>query len=438
MMVKFCSLSVLLAFVTIKFIDCVILDLHENEFPSCIDIFTGTFNGGGVYRMFHSRNELIRTIHYGGHILATTRFHRALPEDIYVQEYKRDGISIISLHIFFNRSTKTSANSYYQIAGGHIRIIGRDKKLEFVGGPIYLSIDVNVTKYHPLIVKTMIGSPLHKHIWQLATAKHFTDHQSKISRLRFRQEVYYMSPVLNIDTEQSDYLPPTALIGQFSKVQVSKHDGVIEVSLKRLRASFCQLIQIPPTIDNIFKPCRIISLPHYYNHLDLTIKVNRHVTLTIDVASLEVNVPDLIILSNLKRGNWIYTQYTVVPITDQRFVLHKVINSQMAFTLYEAQEHCYVSYVELFKHIIHGWQYVVINIKQASNIITPGPTEFIDVKRIYMLTEISAGAIYVDLSMTLPKEHLDILYNINVMDEQPSIDQPAAPANIDVMQCDEQ
>ncbi|ORM41277.1 uncharacterized protein BXIN_0859 [Babesia sp. Xinjiang] len=52
----------------------LVLDLSHTSFPSCIDVFEGTFTGGGMYRMFHSNGARIAIVRYGDQALGLSKY----------------------------------------------------------------------------------------------------------------------------------------------------------------------------------------------------------------------------------------------------------------------------------------------------------------------------------------------------------------------------
>ncbi|GFE53602.1 spherical body protein, putative [Babesia ovis] len=387
----------------------IILDIKDEINIPGAEIYYGRFKDRGIYKLFYSNDNSITAIKYGEQMVGSVLYRRPTPVDIYVQEYKRGDIRIISVHIYNSRSNKLYSSSYYHIQDEHCYLTTRDRKINFVGNVVYLEVDVHSEKVHPLVKKVGNGD---YNIWKSLTAS-YGDYR-KALRLRFNNEKHVLNPILHIENTSARSAPPNALFGLFARVKWKPGDKVIKVWIRRGRFLTPLSIRIPPTVNNIFKPRNITRMPYYFRDLASHFQPVIPIHLVIDISSHEVNTPYLIIMANLERGQWLYTQYTVVPLVDQLFLSHMVVNSHVNSELYRVRENEFVSHVELFKNSDSRIQYVVVNVTKYINHSLPPYRITTEIKRLYKLYCMDGNWGYLDLTDSITDEYLDILYNIPV------------------------
>ncbi|ORM41426.1 uncharacterized protein BXIN_2503 [Babesia sp. Xinjiang] len=174
-------------------------------------------------------------------------------------------------------------------------------------------------------------------------------------------------------------------------------------------------LYLPPVEDGIFKPRNIIDASYKFIGSKTPSHPSKYISLYIDISSTQTSQADVIVLANLKRGDWLYTQYTVVPLREQRFVLLSVINSAQNCEIYRTADDLFVTHVEVFEHVTHYWQYVVVNIKVVDAGSSSRINTYIDAKRLYVRHVQEQGIVYFDVTDEDLSLHLEMIYNINTL-----------------------
>ncbi|ORM39838.1 uncharacterized protein BXIN_0194 [Babesia sp. Xinjiang] len=185
--------------------------------------------------------------------------------------------------------------------------------------------------------------------------------------------------------------------------------------IKYGRAHLAFTVQIPPTENGIFKPKSIIECPYVLRQPYTVAEHVRH--LNIDISDCSNANIDVIILGNIRRGCWIYTQFNIVPLRNSPYVLVKVTNSKYQCDIYEATDGAMVTHVELFDHAEHGWQYVVINIgrRTSENIRRMSMSKEM---KVYKRIDGDDNIVYFDLSNFWVDPYIEMLYNIDTGEPQ--------------------
>ncbi|ORM41415.1 uncharacterized protein BXIN_2571 [Babesia sp. Xinjiang] len=390
-------------------IEGCILDVSQTAFPPHVDIFEGKFGRGGIYRMFHSKCSTIRLVTYGDRILSILKHRNAVVRDVYVQVYTIDNHTIISITRVLGDNNRTYT-SFHEVIGTTVKFSSRRVKESIVTSPISLRLDIDTDKVHPFIA-TICGCAEHRFkTWSvLPSHKNYLD-EGTIARLRNGSGVFVISPVINIDKQfRNRYSPPTSLSSFSNEVRVSPTGETVTIWIKYMNALKPFLILIPPVEMGIFKPANIFRNPYVFAaqcpHGDLS----RPVGVTIDISSKESDVEHLVVLADLRRGCWLYTQYSLVPLLEQSLVSVTVMNSEN-YQIYKVTPDSIVTHVEVFNHVKHGWQYVVVNIKKLEG------HDALDIQKVYKRIDVDGGLAYFDLDNFWSEPYLDMLYNIDTLD----------------------
>ncbi|ORM42248.1 uncharacterized protein BXIN_1514 [Babesia sp. Xinjiang] len=397
-------------------INSVTLDISKTEFPACIDIFEGTFKNGGVYRMFHSNGPPIAHVTYGKVLLGPLTNGKIPIRDIYVQHYKRGDRSIVAISHMNAIRKRVVTTRFYATNGTVCRTTNMDVKEEFVGNHILVPVNIYAEKVHPFIGAAYTDGQCQTKQWSVLSPRAKCNRHDDMGCIRFRMESVFISPVINIDQQFRDHnSPPPSLSSHSTTVQVAPEGDAVTTWIKNGSHRVSYLIKLPPTENAIFRPRQIIDPLHNLpKHVTPTSHILKHININVDISSIETNVPEIVILANLRRGDWLYTQYSFTPIIDLRYIRVKVLNSEHSCELYETDGEAFVTHVEVFDHVKSGLQYVVVNITTPGrDRVLIGP-QFENIKRVYKRIYGEEGVVYFDINQVWLEPYLDMLYNIPI------------------------
>eukprot|EP00371_Babesia_bovis_P001269 XP_001609916.1 hypothetical protein [Babesia bovis T2Bo] len=292
------------------------------------------------------------------------------------------------------------------------KISVRDKH-EFIGSPVSLAITLHSDQNHPFIVKTLME-------WNGTTFTHYKTSRNRRSLrtrllewLRYLDHNFYLSPIFNIDgnnSGSSDISP--SLISRAREVLTNVQRTELTLIIKNSEI-LCEIeVEIPPTLNGIFKPKRIIKKPYYFNRVKKSRRSYDYDRNVVDIAQIHVIKIEMIVLANIKRGDWLYTQFAIAYIPRRNYERVKVIDSVIKADIYEEGDDEFISHVEVFYNTVNGAQYVVINV---NNIPEGDPQEvetLFKARKIFMVNKLGSGATYIDLNCYDLEPYIDTLYNI--------------------------
>ncbi|ORM41820.1 uncharacterized protein BXIN_0586 [Babesia sp. Xinjiang] len=394
-------------------VQSIILDLSQQEFPPFIDIFVGTFRDGGIYRMFHSHGPRVTVVKYGDHILSGSRRHSSVPIDIYVQDYRHEGRHIISVSRFNPLNWKLVRTTFYEKGSTKCKIINRELKDKFVGGHMSLTLDLDADKVHPYIVPAI--SKKKGDMWYRVALIYSNRGMYTINHMRSPREQITISPILNVDREFRDSnSPPSSLSCHCAKVYISPGGNEMRIFIYHENHIVPYLTKLPPIVNHIFKSQNILNYQCRYAVKRRASTSLQTISIIIDISSTFTSVPDIVILANLKRGDWLYTQHSFLPLSDQNVILVKVVNSEKRCEIYETDDETFVTHVEVFDHVKSSTQYVVVNTTTPSKTAGLGEPRFEKNKRVYKRTYGEEGVVYFDINQVWLEPYLDMLYNIPI------------------------
>ncbi|GFE53199.1 spherical body protein, putative [Babesia ovis] len=167
-------------------------------------------------------------------------------------------------------------------------------------------------------------------------------------------------------------------------------------------------------IDGVFKPENILNDQSNIVNLCADLPKHKDRFTEIDISSTDSNAAELVVLANLRRGCWLYTQYSIMTTIHPRDVFVNVVDSQMGKVLFVTKEDVYVTHVEVFEHIGQGWKYVVVNLKKLDwNNYTNDDS---DIKEVYKRIDDEGNIAYLDLRILCRWPYINMLYNIKIDD----------------------
>eukprot|EP00371_Babesia_bovis_P000953 XP_001609600.1 hypothetical protein [Babesia bovis T2Bo] len=377
------------------------VDLMQPTIPYPVESFEGSFYGGGRFRLIHSSTPSIALVKYGN----LTIFNN-------VQEYRRV-IGLIVSVIDVDRTTNEFGHiRHFEIVDDQLRLINRARKLDFVSGPISLVIDLKSTQLNPLVIKTTKGTNTQYRLTRHCNAKL----RDSISRIRGRNDIFLISPILNIDWLYQTPGGPQSLISSHSvKVDVDVVLQQYTLWIKHKVYVGNYVLSLPPVVNGVFKAQNILD-PSYRNIRPIpTGGAGSTSQLEIDISRFDNSSPEVIVVANLRRGCWLYRQYCIVPFPYPEQVV-KVINSKVQTVIYESSN-VLVTHVEVFDHVGHGWEYVVVNTMKVYDTDINDEFHTETVREVFKRMDSQGPNAYFDLSTICRCPYVKMLYNISVWEQ---------------------
>ncbi|GFE53184.1 spherical body protein, putative [Babesia ovis] len=281
---------------------------------------------------------------------------------------------------------------------------------------IKMSVDMHSGLMHPLILKTIEANGHQRVIYSIA--KLYSRHNRSVSnKIRTMYISYVISPLLNIDkfSGYSDS-PPSSFNSYSSEIYLNIQERRFMVKLTLgAHANKNIIIKIPSYIDGVFKPENILNDQSNIVNLCADLPKHKDRFTEIDISSTDSNAAELVVLANLRRGCWLYTQYSMVPLYGPRYRFIKVVNKKAKQEIYQEGEQMYVTYVEVFDHVHQGWQYVVVNLRKLDgNNYTND--DYGDIKEVYKRIDDEGNIAYLDLRILCRWPYINMLYNIKIDD----------------------
>ncbi|ORM40939.1 uncharacterized protein BXIN_1809 [Babesia sp. Xinjiang] len=411
-------------------IESLMVDVSQPELPPCVDVFEGSFADGGAYRMIHSSDDRITAVSYGRQILNAHGAHIGPIYDVYIQDYRRGNSRIIATSTFTGDNGEFLNTYHCNVIGDQCAHTNRHVKNIFQKSAVYLRLDITKQKCHPFIAYAETNDQYTQYEWYLIKRPRGGEVTHPAGRLVVRFDRFHISPILNIDTVFHDKnLPPSSLSSHCAKLLLVPESNDITIWFQHgVSYSKC-LLRIPPIEDGIFKPKNIVIWPRIIYDGPNPLFLHHSTYINIDISKIETYNEGIIVLANLKRGDWLYTQYSLVPIEGQIYKWVRVTNSKESLELYRVvrDDEC-ITHVEVFDYITHGWQYVVVNIDKAD------ATGTVNFQMLYLRQSGENGVKYFHLGYEWLQPCINMLYNINVVPSSES-DQEYTDVMIDAMHC---
>ncbi|GIX66331.1 uncharacterized protein BcabD6B2_57670 [Babesia caballi] len=391
--------------------DALILNLQQEHPPPGVDVFEGTLYNGGLYRMFHEKSGNVDMIAYGRQLLTHFLLFPTVGRNVYVEHFQTPERTFVAVKVTFEETVHIF-RSNYEIMGDFITKVNSEEKNKHVKG-VFLPVDLANRLRHPYIFEEISRTPVNEHTFTTASRGKKGEALGISSRSR-RSMKYYLKPIINIfGSPKSKDDPPTSLYVNSSKVKITQERRLV-VDIWRQVGVREYTIVIPDPSKEVFKPQNLVRQHDYvFQPPRPVFDQLLHKQIVVDVSSTSTQEREVFILSNLRRGDWLYSQYAVVPHEDQAKRFVSVKDSAIDMDIYQVEGDQFVTHVEVFKHIEQGWQYVVVHIQLKAGYVST------DVTKIYkrVVDEVTTG--YFDMEFLGTDMFLEMLHNIS-SEPQPS------------------
>ncbi|GFE55187.1 spherical body protein, putative [Babesia ovis] len=349
----------ILVYLCTSLMQCMDVDMSMTDFPNDFNVFHGSFKDNGIYRLVQTKASQVKMVTYGNSIIESLASMGHYIIDIYVEEYKRGDMIIIGVTRACFRPRHFAKRSVYKKISNQFIPITPREKAEFIGGHISITLDWTSTKHHPLLSTALVNVYCKGLVWH-CIANTPRGRRSAMLHSIFHDDEFEISPILNIDQTDNGCHPPSMLIARISRLYISPEKGSIVICIDGKLDDEYKLI-LPPTDDGIFQPKNIFQHVNGINGPLVRTECKNDNKLHIDISTLNTENADIVILANLKRGVWLYTQYSILPYrySTNTFV---VVENRTNNVIYQVPDNnTVVTHVDVFNHIHKDWQYVVVN-----------------------------------------------------------------------------
>ncbi|EDO08684.1 hypothetical protein BBOV_III011320 [Babesia bovis T2Bo] len=343
-----------------------ILDLNESEFPEFVQVTHGTFSNGGIYRMIQSPARDVMFIK--SHQVYLTGINRSPNNDamVYVEEYKRDERTFVSV-LFYKFANLLVERRYYEPQGCTVAFVSRFQVQSFVNGPINLCIDLEIGMHHP-VIEPMINVEDGRQIIAGYIGNKVLDFPpGSLARVWSKDSYFRFMPIINIDPlSKSLHNPPSALIGFINGYYQDPDSKYLVINIEEIRDVEYR-VWIPGIDNGTFKPQNILQNPPKISVHEPKPVDARAVEIIIDISRTSKHEPDVLAMINLSRGVWLYSQYTILPIRHVEDMNIIVENSAMKTEIYQVEDDYFITYVEIFEHMLSNNRFVVVNMRKLES-----------------------------------------------------------------------
>ncbi|GFE53672.1 spherical body protein, putative [Babesia ovis] len=349
-------------------------------------------------------------ITYKEYVIDATDCKIKLPNDIYVHEYKRGDTVMVSIHYFyFNDELMSSKVLRFEVTDGNRSVVTLEQVDGFIGDGISLPVDLTDNKVHPYILQSYVHHRFNGRVWYLIPVAVGNTTETILGSMLSNEIKVMISPIYNIDHHNSGTdVPIPSLNAQATRYHIADNGDYVEIYIKRDGYDVPYSFNIPQIEFGIFKARNMLVEPFDFQRLVPGFKPLRNIEVNIDISSVDNSVADVVTLADLRRGDWVYTQYNIVPIRSPEYALVHVVNSMDEKVIYTAIDDDYVTYVEVFLNPSEGLYFVVVNFTHWDGIM---PTQD---RKVYMRKVIDSCAIYYDLQQMEIQNYTGFLYNIKM------------------------
>ncbi|EDO08682.1 hypothetical protein BBOV_III011300 [Babesia bovis T2Bo] len=369
-------------------------------------VYTGSFSNGGIYRLIKPLGY-VSLIVYGNQVLYNAENMKGarVVGDIYIEDFKRGTQRTIGITICEGIRHYCLRRRYYRVAYDMVHMIRWDLKSYFLKGTVSLDMDLSSEFHHPAInTHEMRTNTLHNK-WYVVDTNKF-DPSNPSFQMPFYDDSFCISHVYNIEPQLFQQLPASVLIANVSRLVVCHGNGMVLITLDGSPQKVYTVI-IPPIINGIFKPRNALEDPRDIANI-YTSNGMLHCLIPIDISRTMKHPNDVVILANLHRGDWLYSQFSIYPIRHPGHCSVKVLNMASNSIIYKSpNRQTVVTHVEVFDHIIHKWQYIVVNYIKWNGY------RFEEKQDAYKRIEDKTGVYYYDLKKFVLEPYIQLLYNID-------------------------
>ncbi|GIX62539.1 spherical body protein, putative [Babesia caballi] len=343
------------------------IDLLEDPLPAGAAVYWGSFSDGGVYRMLRPNRGFVKRFYYGKFSLLTVDRLDSCYTDYYVEEYKRADKVFIYNTVVTNGVFRTRyRHTLYEITNVGVRS-NKQALSEYLNGPVYLVLDVgNPNTRHPYIKSYKDG---HESLFD-ASYKIFKSYSGCRERLTAHPNCnhYRISPVFDSRLPvTSDVRPTCVLYGSITDVMYNSdaHQYIVDVR----KGMHMKTYYVEPS-KGVIRAISSAEAPkaHWQPFSGCEDdEVRSDLSIVLDVGKIRQIDENLLVLENVRKGDWLYSRHEVVLYEDVKVVDVQVVNSLRNTIIYRSPRNVLVTHVERVVQENDGPDHVLIHCKIAKD-----------------------------------------------------------------------
>ncbi|GFE55190.1 spherical body protein, putative [Babesia ovis] len=380
------------------------IDLCKTRFPDSIQVAVGNFNNLGIYRLLHLKSPAHVTIMHGDVFISAPGLKLAPISEVFIEEFRRGSRLFIAV-TYIAHSNDYAEHVYVEKRGKYIYECTGEEKNAFVNGPVRIRTDIMFINHSVIDTKVVVG---HVKPWVWLSIGNKADDETGLlhSRLWKDGTTYLMSPIVQIDSMSRNLDGPGAsLIGRITAFHQYSNEQIITVKLDKTGDREFILI-IGPIEKDIFTPMNLSAYPHMVGiPIAKPVTIRQH-DVDIDISRTMLPPYDVVILSNLRRGDWLYSQHTILPIRKMEDLNTRVWDAYSMVEIYKVCDEEVITHVEVFQYAVKPLKYVVVHTRKLTDIHSPGSMLF------YKFNNKYDSPSYDLLSDEMSDECHKMLYNI--------------------------
>ncbi|EDO08690.1 hypothetical protein BBOV_III011380 [Babesia bovis T2Bo] len=341
-------------------VHCRVLDFGSDASEDEISRYSGTFNNGGIYHLLYTKSDTITRVKYGIFEMDVPKFSSGMT-DIFVELMSRGTITMfVSVTFVGANISEEHERVYMELSINGVRSVSKLAKDFFVDGFISLKLDLSTADTHPLIHRKMATRDNKDYNWYYLGNRAEDSEEHALSRLWF-DEKYIISPVTNIESSSSIvYVPPNSLYGHITGFMYVFDEDYIVITVSDT-GDREYILNLPPGNHDFLIPINMLhSYPKYHKLLPSP-AARRPIHIDIDVARFSPQNPNVVTLTNCRRLQWYYNQYTILPINNVENISVRVFDAFLMAEIYTVKEHEFVTFIELFVHSTNNESFVIVH-----------------------------------------------------------------------------
>ncbi|GFE55188.1 spherical body protein, putative [Babesia ovis] len=385
-----------------------VLPIDIVDIPDYVKVTVGSFSNGGAYRMLWTSSDKVNGVRHGRSEVSIPNFPNGGMNDVLIEEYVRDNVLMLSTMVHRRTYNAYVEQRCYKKAHLRFRLVNCDLIQKFIGGPINLHTDVMHDLTHPAMVSANLGLDDNAELWWFFGNTELDIRLTSLNLLWANYQIFHMMPIINFDERsRSTDNPPAQLIGLITAFHQSIDGEKFIVKIEETGDTE-YTVKLPQIVDSILKPCNILDYPLKIGETEAKDPKDRPIYITIDISNNDEVHQYVIAILNLSRGDWLYSQYSILPIPDISEVDVLVFHKGLDQEIYRIGDQEVITHVEVFENTQTNDRYVVIHLR---DLLAPNDPEEIE---IYKYSWRYERPIYVRILDSQVEEYKNQLNNIRV------------------------
>ncbi|EDO08689.1 hypothetical protein BBOV_III011370 [Babesia bovis T2Bo] len=403
---KFFITILMVCSIYIRLISGIELNLNKLEFSENVRQAYGYFPQNGHYRLLDVENDKHVSIMFAHQLLSSPTLIGQPVVRIYVEEFRRYKRYLLRITYVGDAVSEVVKTIHLEKHDEVVYLSSHETLMNFVNGPIRIAMDFNYDYINPVIdyyIETTRGNPSIKY---LVGNELPNDEESSHSRLWYGKGEFIISPIKNFDKFSSMLGGPTTyIIGSITSITPYRDINIIYITVSG-RGDMEYKLYIPPANLDVFQPRNMLTNEDHSQWPLLYGAASEIRHIVIDISRKTFPDKNVVVVENLRRGDWIYGQHLLLPGHNLGHVSVEVKHVHVGIDIYKSPENEKVTHVEIFKYVVEPLTYVVVNVLDLS--VTGYPV----IRHVFQFNNNITSPGYKLVVLPDLKECLDNLYNI--------------------------